>query len=81
MKKTVRIRKALPGEQPGYYNKTAKFLKKAQMGMEVSSVSRDPERMKVIYQNVYNSLRQSMTPDLVYKPVLCWFSHPVRAKG
>ena len=35
MKKQVRIRKALPGETPGYYNKTAKFLEKAAMGMEV----------------------------------------------
>ena len=34
MKKQVRIRKALPGETPGYYNKTAKFLKKAAMGMK-----------------------------------------------
>lgn len=70
MKKSVRIRKALPGEKPGYYNKTAKFLKKAQMGMEVSSVSRDPERMNLIYENVYGSLRQSMTPDIVYNELI-----------
>lgn len=70
MKKSVRIRKALPGETPGYYNKTAKFLKKAQMGMEVSSVSRDPERMNLIYENVYGSLRQSMTPDIVYNELI-----------
>lgn len=70
MKKTVRIRKALPGEQPGYYNKTAKFLKKAQMGMAVESVSRDPQRMNLIYQNVYGSLKQSMTPDIVYNELV-----------
>lgn len=70
MKKSVRIRKALSGETPGYYNKTAKFLQKAQMGMEVNSVSRDPQRINLIYQNVYKSLKQSVTPDLVYSQLL-----------
>ena len=66
MKKSVRIRKALPGEKPGYYNKTAKFLKKAQMGAEVSSPSMDPQRINTIYTNVYTALKNDATPDIVY---------------
>jgi hypothetical protein len=66
MKKSVRIRKALPGEKPGYYNKTAKFLQKAQMGMEVNSPSMDPQRLNQVYENVYISLKQSTPPDVVY---------------
>ena len=66
MKKSVRIRKALPGETPGYYNKTAKFLKKAQMGMQVGSPSMDPARLNQIYDNVYITLKQETPPDIVY---------------
>jgi len=66
MKKSVRIRKALPGETPGYYNKTAKFLKKAQMGMQVGSPSMDPARLNQIYENVYIALKQDTPPDVVY---------------
>lgn len=70
MKKSVRIRKAGPGETPGYYNNTAKFLKKAQMGMEVGSVSKDPARLNKIYENAYLSLKNSITPDLVYNELI-----------
>lgn len=70
MKKSVRIRKALPGEQPGYYNKTAKFLKKAQMGMEVNSPSNDPQRLNAIYTNVYASLMSDITPDVIYSSLI-----------
>jgi hypothetical protein len=70
MKKQVRIRKALPGETPGYYNKTAKFLKKAKMGMEVSSSIMDPARINQIKDNVYISLKNDSTPDLVYNQLI-----------
>jgi hypothetical protein len=70
MKKSVRIRKAGPGETPGYYNKTANFLKKAQMGIEVGSVSKDPARLNQIYENAYVSLKNSITPDLVYNDLI-----------
>ena len=70
MKKSVRIRKALPGEQPGYYNKTAKFLKKAQMGMGVTSPSNDPQRLNKIYTNVYASLKADLTPDMIYSSLI-----------
>ena len=70
MKKSVRIRKAGPGETPGYYNKTANFLKKAEMGMEVGSVSKDPARLNKIYENAYISLKNSITPDLVYNDLI-----------
>jgi len=70
MKKSVRIRKALPGEQPGYYNKTAKFLKKAQMGMQVNSPSNDPQRLNAIYTNVYASLMSDITPDVIYSSLI-----------
>lgn len=70
MKKQVRIRKALPGETPGYYNKTAKFLKKAAMGMEVSSPSMDPARINQIYENVYVSLKNDAAPELLYNQLI-----------
>ena len=70
MKKSVRIRKALPGETPGYYNKTAKFLQKAQMGMQVDSPSMDPQRLNKVYENVYISLKQSTPPDVVYNELV-----------
>ena len=74
MKKSVRIRKALPGEKPGYYNKTAKFLQKAQMGMEVDSPSMDSQRMNQIYTHVYQSLKRSMVPDIVYNELITEFA-------
>jgi len=70
MKKSVIVRKPLPGEKPGYYNKTSKFLKKAQMGMEVALESRDPRRMNQIYENIYTSLRQGVPKDLVYNDLI-----------
>jgi len=70
MKKSVRIRKALPGETPGYYNKTAKFLKKAQMGMEVAAPSKDPQRINKIYDNAYISLKNDSPPDVVYNELV-----------
>ena len=74
MKKSVRIRKALPGEKPGYYNKTAKFLQKAQMGMEVYSPSMDSQIMNQIYTHVYQSLKRSMVPDIVYNELITEFA-------
>ena len=66
MKKQVRIRKALPGETPGYYNKTAKFLEKAAMGMEVGAPSMDSAKLNQIYDQVYISLKNDATPDILY---------------
>ena len=74
MKKSVRIRKALPGEQPGYYNKTAKFLKKAQMGMQVDSPTMDPQRLNTIYTNVYAALKADTTPDVVYSSLISQYA-------
>ena len=74
MKKSVRIRKALPGEQPGYYNKTAKFLKKAQMGMQVDSQTMDPQRLNTIYTNVYAALKADTTPDVVYSSLISQYA-------
>ena len=58
--KSVRIRKALPGEKPGYYNKTAKFLYgglvKANMGMQVGPNNDPEQRLKVVLGNVYSDL-------------------------
>ena len=70
MKKQVRIRKALPGETPGYYNKTAKFLKKAAMGMEVAAPSMDSARLNQIYDQVYISLKNDATPDILYNQLI-----------
>jgi hypothetical protein len=70
MKKQVRIRKALPGETPGYYNKTAKFLEKAAMGMEVGSPSMDPAKLNQIYDQVYISLKNDATPDILYNQLI-----------
>ena len=70
MKKQVRIRKALPGETPGYYNKTAEFLKKAAMGMEVAAPSMDPAKLNQIYDQVYISLKNDATPDILYNQLI-----------
>ena len=69
MKKSVTIRKALPGEKPGYYNKTAKFLKKAEMGLEMTS-SDDPQRMNLIFNKAYISLKQSVLPNILYNSLI-----------
>ena len=70
MKKQVRIRKALPGETPGYYNKTAKFLEKAAMGMEVGTPSMDPAKLNQIYDQVYISLKNDATPDMLFNQLI-----------
>ena len=70
MKKQVRIRKALPGETPGYYNKTAKFLEKAAMGMEVGAPSMDSAKLNQIYDQVYISLKNDATPDILYNQLI-----------
>lgn len=66
MKKSVRIRKATEGEKPGYYNKTSRFLTKAQMGMSVASPTMDPARLNKVFENAYYSLRNSMDPETLY---------------
>jgi hypothetical protein len=70
MKKSVRIRKAGPGETPGYYNKTAKFLKKAQNGGVAYANADDPARLNQIANQVYISLSNDDAPDLVYNSLL-----------
>ena len=71
MKKSVRIRKAGPGEKPGYYNKTANFLNKAlpkaKMGMQMNSNNNMQERMKVIMLDTYANLRDGMEPNMVFE--------------
>ena len=65
MKKSVRIRKAGPGEKPGYYNKTANFLNKAlpkaSQGLQVQ------ERLKVIMNDTYASLRDGADPNTIFE--------------
>jgi len=69
MKKSVRIRKAGPGEKPGYYNKTAKFLYgglvKANMGMQVGPNNDPEERLKVVLGNVYSDLSNGVDEKFV----------------
>ena len=68
MKKSVRIRKAGPGEKAGYYNKTAKFLNKAlpkaNQGMQVQ------ERMKVIMRDAYYAIRDGADPSAIYEQLV-----------
>lgn len=68
MKKSVRIRKAGPGEKAGYYNKTAKFLNKAlpkaNQGMQVQ------ERMKVIMRDTYYAIRDGADPSAIYEQLV-----------
>jgi hypothetical protein len=45
-------------------------LKKAAMGMEVSSPSMDPARINQIYEDVYISLKNDATPDLIYNQLI-----------
>jgi len=68
MKKSVRIRKAGPGEKPGYYNKTANFLNKAlpkaSQGLQVQ------ERLKVIMNDTYASLRDGADPNTIFETLV-----------
>jgi hypothetical protein len=70
MKKTVRIRKALPGETPGYITNASKFLKKASNGMQMSSSVMDPARLNKIYDYTYSTIKNSGLPDLVYNKLI-----------
>ena len=66
----VRIRKAGPGETAGYYNKTAMFLNKAQMGQEVQSEEpqgpSQEEMVQAYYQYAEQQLSNEVAPDKVY---------------
>ena len=62
----VRIRKAGPGETPGYYNKTAMFLKKAQMGMQVEAQEGMDKNLDVYYQYAYGQLVNDVSVDDVF---------------
>ncbi len=70
----VRIRKARANETPGYYNKAAMFLKKAQDGTEVQSESADPGMMQdqgqsmlqAYYAYAYDQLTNDVPVDDVY---------------
>ena len=72
MKKSVTIRKALPGETPGYYNKTAKFLDKAipkaKTGMQVGNGLQD--KLKVIMIDTYSNLRDGADPQEIFRKLL-----------
>jgi hypothetical protein len=76
--KSVRIRKALPGEKPGYYNKTAKFLNKAlpkaQMGMQVGNGLQD--KMQIIMLDTYTSVRDGGDPQEVFRKLLMEYGMP-----
>lgn len=62
----VRIRKAGPGETPGYYNKTSQFMQKAQAGG-----TSDPQAyMKQLQGAVYGALQRDQEPEEVYKALL-----------
>ena len=70
MKKSVTIRKANPGETPGYYNKTASFLNKvlpkAKMGMEMNNEL----PLKTIMLDTYSSIRDGGDPKEIFKKLL-----------
>jgi hypothetical protein len=70
----VRIRKAGPGETPGYYNKTAMYLRKAQEGIEVDSGEDQgtaQEKMLETYQlYAYQQLANEVAPDKVYSELV-----------
>jgi hypothetical protein len=78
MKKSVRIRKAGPGETPGYYNKTAKFLDKAlpkaKMGMQVGNGIQD--KLQVIMLDTYSTLRDGGDPQEVFRKLLMEYGMP-----
>ena len=66
----VRIRKAGPGETAGYYNKTAMYLKKAQMGTEVqpqqAQGQTQEDMTQAYYQYAEQQLSNEVAPDKVY---------------
>jgi hypothetical protein len=68
----VRIRKAGPGETPGYYNKTAMFLKKAQDGMQVESdaPTSQEEMLQAYYMYAYGQLVNDVDPENVYNELI-----------
>lgn len=70
MKKSVTIRKANPGETPGYYNKTASFLNKAlpkaKMGMEMNNEL----PLQTIMLDTYSSIRDGGDPKEIFKKLL-----------
>lgn len=74
MKKSVRIRKAGPNETPGYYNKTAKFLQKAQIGMQVDNNLQD--KLKVIMLDTYTAVRDGADPQEVFRKLLMDYGMP-----
>jgi len=78
MKKSVKIRKAGPGETPGYYNKTAKFLDKAlpkaKMGMQVGNGIQD--KLQVIMLDTYSTLRDGGDPQEVFRKLLMEYGMP-----
>jgi len=78
MKKSVRIRKAGPGETPGYYNKTAKFLDKAlpkaKVGMQVGNGLQD--KLQVIMLDTYSSVRDGNDPQEVFRKLLMEYGMP-----
>ena len=78
MKKSVRIRKAGPGETPGYYNKTAKFLDKAlpkaKMGMQVGNGIQD--KLQVIMLDTYSTLRDGGDHQEVFRKLLMEYGMP-----
>jgi hypothetical protein len=62
----VRIRKALPHETPGYYNKTAMFLRKAEEGMAVQpeeAQGQEQQMMETYYQYAYQQLANEQDPE------------------
>jgi hypothetical protein len=62
MKKSVRIRKAQPGETPGYRNKTKQFLQKARTGMSVDT----SQQFESMYSDAYGQLMNETPADVVY---------------
>jgi hypothetical protein len=69
MKKLVTIRKARKGEKPGFVNKTAKFLKKAEMGTEVQSGSGEYNE-KILEYVAEQILEQGQDAESVYKTLI-----------
>lgn len=69
MKKLVTIRKARKGEKPGFVNKTAKFLKKAEMGTEVQSESGEYNE-KILAYVAEQVLELGQDPKAVYETLV-----------
>lgn len=74
----VRIRKAGPGEQAGYYNKTAMFLNKAQYGAEVQGQQQvqepaqgnNQDMIKVYYEYAYDQLVNDIPVENVFSELV-----------